>query len=74
MKPDRKKEFEAWWRKQTTFGFQADLERYCISDVDILRQCCELFRGRFSSMFMEHMSVDPFNKSFTIVLACNRVY
>ena len=25
-------------------------------------------------MFMEHTSVDPFNKSFTIASACNRVY
>ena len=70
MKPDRKKVFEGWWRKQTTFDFQANLERYCVSDVDILRRCC----GRFRSMFMEHTSVDPFYKSFTIASACNRVY
>ena len=70
MKPDRKNAFEEWWRKQMTFDFQADLERYCVSDVDILRRCC----GHFRSMFMEHMSVDPFNKSFIIASVCNRVY
>ena len=70
LKPDRKKEFEAWWRKQTTFDFQANLEKYCISGVDILCHCC----GRFHSMFMEHMCVDPFNKSFAIASAGDKVY
>ena len=53
-----------------TFDFQADLERYCVSNVDSLRRCC----GCFSSMFMEHTSVNPFYKSFTIASVCNKVY
>ena len=71
MKADREKEFEEWWRKQTYFDFQADLEKYCISDVDILHRCC----GHFHSLFMEHTdNIDHFNKSFTIASACNKVY
>ena len=37
MKPDRKKEFEARGRKQTTFDFEADLEKNCVTNVDIHR-------------------------------------
>ena len=36
MKPDKCEEFLTWYHQQTAFDFQAYLEKYCISDVDIL--------------------------------------
>ena len=62
--------FLKWYEEQTTFDFQADLLKYCISDVDILRRCC----GKFRSLFMEHTGICPFNNCCTIASACNKVY
>ena len=70
MQPDKRREFLEWYEQQTHLDYQADLLKYCVSDVDILRRCC----GRFRSLFMEHTNIDPFHKCFTIASACNRVY
>ena len=71
MHEDKREAFLQWYATQHHFDFQADLEKYCISDVDILRRCC----GRFRKLFQEHTEgVDPFHKCFTIASACNRVY
>ena len=71
MKPDKRKEFFEWYHQQTCFDFQADLLKYCISDVDILQTCC----GKFRTLFMEHTEgIEPFTSSVTIASACNLVY
>ena len=70
MKPDKREEFFTWYRQQTAFDFQADLEKYCISDVDILQRC-----GRFRALFLEKTNhIEPFTSSITIASACNLVY
>ena len=71
MREDQRKSFLEWYQKQSHFDYQADLEKYCVSDVDILRRCCSQFR----SLFQEHAGgIDPFHKCFTIASACNKVY
>ena len=71
MKEDKRREFLAWYSRQTEFDFQTDLTMYCISDVDILRRCC----GKFRELFLDYTGhVEPFTKSITIASACNRVY
>ena len=70
MKEDKRAEFLAWYNTQTRFHFQNNLEKYCISDVDVLRMAC----GRFRSLFLENTGgIEPF-QSCTIASACNRVY
>jgi len=71
MKPDKCEAFYTWYRQQKHFDFQADLEKYCISDVDILQRCC----GKFRSLFLQHTDgIDPFADAVTIASACNEVY
>ena len=66
MKPDKREEFFIWYRQHTAFDFQADLEKYCISEVDILQRCC----GRFRALFLEQTNIEPFTSSITIASAC----
>ena len=42
MSKERRKEFMEWYEihKNDTFGFQKEMQEYCISDVDILLQAC----------------------------------
>lgn len=71
MKPDKREEFYTWYQQQTEFNFQNDLEKYCISDVDILQRCC----GKFRSLFMQYADgIEPFASAVTIASACNEVY
>ena len=46
MSKERRKEFMEWYEihKHNTFGFQKEMQEYCISDVDILLQACWKFR------------------------------
>ena len=41
MNKDRREEFYKWYEehKNDVFGFQKEMEEYCISDVDILQAC-----------------------------------
>ena len=73
MSASRKEAFEVWYEanKDKEFDYQAELLKYCTSDVDILHRSC----GCFRSIFMEiAANIDPFERSFTIASACNRVY
>ena len=51
MSTNKRSEFLSWYEKEVEknvlFDFQKELLAYCVSDVDILRQCCLLFRGFF---------------------------
>lgn len=71
MKPDKRREFMAWYNTQTEFDFQQRLESYCVSDVDVLQRCC----GKFRALFMEYTDgIEPFLKAITIASACNEVF
>lgn len=78
MKPKDRQCFLLWYTQHQyePFHFQNELLRYCRSDVNILRRCCQKFR----SMFMEvsqkddNNGIDPFEKCITIASACNLVY
>ena len=74
MTPADREKFFAWYndlvRKEHVFDFQAEILRYCHSDVDILRRCCLEFR----ELFREITDVDLFAKCLTIASACNFVF
>ena len=74
MSPADREKFFAWYndlvRKEHVFDFQAEILRYCQSDVDILRRCCLEFR----ELFREITDVDPFPQCRTIASACNLVF
>ena len=72
MSAEKREAFYEWYNEQrdVTFDLQRELERYCISDVDILQRCCGVFRN----LFVDNTGLEPFTKTFTIAGACNRVY
>ena len=74
MSPADREKFFAWYndlvRKEHVFDFQAEILRYCQSDVDILRRCCLEFR----ELFREITDVDRFAQCLTIASACNLVF
>ena len=78
MKPDDRHKFLSWYEKHRDdhFDFQAELLRYCRSDVDILRRCCLKFRSLFLELTKTEGScgIDPFAKCITIASACNLVF
>ncbi|KAJ8019010.1 putative DNA polymerase [Holothuria leucospilota] len=51
MREEKRKEFFDWYESEKEkgflFDFQKELVAYCISDVDILRRCCLMFRSLF---------------------------
>lgn len=78
MKQDKRQTFMTWYKEHEfdKFSYQAELLRYCQSDVDILRRCCLTFR----TLFMEltridyKPGIDLFEKCITITSACHLVY
>ncbi|XP_054711127.1 uncharacterized protein LOC129220719 [Uloborus diversus] len=63
--------FLKWHKEHETdeFNFQKEMLAYCRSDVDILRQCCNMFRKEF----LEIAKVDPFCY-VTIASCCMAIY
>ena len=81
MKPEAREKFMTWHQEQVdnnyVFDFRHEILKYCRSDVDILAQCCKLYRG----MFMEatdtgndETGIDPFDTATTIAGYCMQVY
>ena len=74
MSTDDREKFYTWYNdlveRQHEFDFQAEILRYCRSDVDILRRCCFEFRELFSQI----TDVDPFASCLTIASAYNLVF
>ena len=74
MKPEAREAFLAWHKEQTesnyVFNFREEIVKYCLSDVDILRQCCMEFR----EMLRDITGIDPFEKCLTIASYCHEVY
>ena len=74
MKPEAREEFLTWHKEKVesnyVFNFKEEIEKYCRSDVDILRNCCMKFR----EMLREITGIDPFEKCMTIASVCHEVY
>ena len=81
MKPEAREKFMAWHQEQAdndyVFDFRHEILKYCRSDVDILAECCKLYRG----MLMEatdtgndETGIDPFDTATTIAGYCMQVY
>ena len=74
MKPGERDAFISWHDEQVAsnyrYDFREEIIKYCRSDVDILRNCCLLYR----EMFRDETDIDPFNKALTIASYCQEVY
>ena len=74
MKPVEREAFIAWHQEQVennyVFDFRKEIIKYCRSDVDILANCCLLYR----KMFQKETGIDPFDKALTIASYCHQVY
>ena len=81
MKPEAREKFMAWHQEQVennyVFDFQQEILKYCRSDVDILAECCKLYREMFrkaTDTTNDETGLDPFDSSTTIASYCMQVY
>ncbi|XP_072050213.1 uncharacterized protein [Amphiura filiformis] len=83
MKPDARKSFLEWYKKQKDAGIQfhlqEELREYCVSDVTILTQGCLKFRDIFMEASINEnvvgdCGVDVFKTCITIASACSYIY
>ena len=87
MTSSAREEFMAWYEQQTgPFNLHAEMEKYCINDVDILRKACLKFRSLMIDITKEGEdvdletlqvkplhAVDPF-QYLTIASVCNVIF
>ena len=81
MKPEAREKFLTWHQEQVennyVFDFQKEILKYCRSDVDILAECCKLYREMFMRITdtnHDDTGLDPFDKAITIAAYCMQVY
>ena len=81
MKPEAREKFLTWHQEQVennyVFDYQHEILKYCRSDVDIMAQCCKLYREMFMQVTdttNDDTGLDPFDKSITIAAYCMQVY
>ena len=81
MKPAEREKFMTWHQEQVdnnyVFDFQKEILKYCRSDVDILAECCKLYREMFklaTDTGNDETGLDPFDSSTTIAAYCMQVY
>ena len=81
MKPEAREKFMTWHQEQVennyVFDFQKEILKYCRSDVDILAQCCKLYRELFKKATdtgNDETGIDPFDSATTIASYCMQVY
>ena len=81
MKPEAREKFMTWHQEQVdnnyVFDFQKEILKYCRSDVDILAQCCKLYRELFKKATdtgNDETGIDPFDSVTTIAAYCMQVY
>ena len=81
MKPEAREKFMAWHQEQVdnnyVFDFQEEILKYCRSDVDILAECCKLYREmlkKATDMANDETGLDPFDTASTIAAYCMQVY
>ena len=80
MKPEAREKFMVWHQEQVennyVFDFRQEILKYCRSDVDILAECCKLYREMFMQVTdttNDDTGLDPFD-SATIAAYCMQVY
>ncbi|KAK9535956.1 hypothetical protein VZT92_005785 [Zoarces viviparus] len=66
-----KNSFMGWYAtvRNDTFDFQAEIRRYCINDVEVLRRACTVYR----ESFLECTQLDPFAFT-TLASSCMGVF
>ena len=81
MKPEAREKFMTWHQEQVennyVFDFQKEILDYCRSDVDILAECCKLYRELFKQATdtgNDETGIDPFDTATTIASYCMQVY
>ena len=81
MKPEAREKFMTWHQEQVennyVFDFQEEILKYCRSDVDILAECCKLYREMFklaTDTTNDETGLDPFDSATTIAAYCMQVY
>ena len=81
MKPEAREKFMAWHQEQVdnnyVFDFQQEILKYCRSDVDILAECCKMYREMFrlaTDTGNDETGLDPFDTATTIASYCMQVY
>ena len=81
MKPEAREKFMTWHQEQVennyVFDFQKEILKYCRSDVDILAECCKLYRELFrkaTDTGNDETGIDPFDSATTIASYCMQVY
>ena len=81
MKPEAREKFMTWHQEQVennyVFDFQKEILKYCRSDVDILAECCKLYRELFKQATdtgNDETGLDPFDSATTIASYCMEVY
>ena len=81
MKPEAREKFMAWHQEKVdnnyVFDFRHEILKYCRSDVDILAQCCRLYREMFKKATdtgNDETGIDPFDTATTIAAYCMQVY
>ena len=82
MKPEAREKFMTWHQEQVdnnyVFDFQHEILEYCRSDVDILAECCKLYREMFKKVTSMdgdvETGIDPFDTATTIASYCMQVY
>ena len=71
MKHKKRKEFETWYERelarQDDYVLWEELNKYCHSDVMVLKAACLKFKEEFE----EEAGFNPFAKCATIASACN---
>ena len=71
MMQNRKNELLQWHaeqvRRNVQFHFKQEIEQYCKSDVQLLKQGCR----KFQEEFQREAGFNPMEKCFTIASACN---
>ena len=74
MKTEERAKFLKWHEQKSksgeVFNNAQELEAYCVSDVQILRESCLKFRD----LFHAETNVDPFLEGNTIASACSVVF
>ena len=81
MKPEAREKFMTWHQEQVVnnyvFDFQQEILKYCRSDVDIMAECCKLYREMFrkaTDTTHDDTGLDPFDTASTIASYCMQVY
>ena len=73
MSIKKRKEFNDWYDEKVknnyVWNHLEETKTYCISDVDILRRSCEIFRN----LYLEVADIDPFRYT-TIASVCMAIY